>query len=76
MILKSAHNAEGAKKFVDYVLSKAGQAMVAKRLILPARTDVSAKRPGWNDLKIIDFDYVKAAAMAPETKKKFASIIR
>jgi iron(III) transport system substrate-binding protein len=76
MILKSARNPDAAKKFVDYVLSQAGQAMVAKRLILPARTDVAAKRPGWNDIKVIDFDYVKAAAMAPETKKKFADSIR
>ena len=76
MILKSTKNPDAAKKFVDYVLSKEGQTLVAKRLILPARTDVKAKRPGWDDLKIIDFDYVAAAKMAPETKKKFASIIR
>ncbi len=76
MIAKSSKNLDAAKMFVDFVLSKEGQQLVAKRLILPARTDVSAKRPGWNDLKIINFDYVAAAGEAAMTKKKFAEIVR
>ena len=76
MIAKSSENQDAAKKFVDYVLSREGQKHVAARLILPARTDVSADRPGWNDLKIIDFDYVAAAGEAAETKKMFADNTR
>jgi iron(III) transport system substrate-binding protein len=74
MIVKSSKNQAAAKKFVDFVLSTEGQTLVAARYILPARTDVKALRPGWNELKIIDFDYVQAARNAVETKKRFASI--
>jgi len=76
MIAKSSKHQTDAKKFVDFVLSKEGQQLVAKRLILPARTDVSADRPGWNDLNIIKFDYVAAAGEAAATKKKFAGIVK
>lgn len=75
MIAKSSKNQAAAKKFVDYVLSKEGQTLVAKRLILPARTDVKALRPGWKELKIINFDYVKAAGEAEVTKAKFAQSV-
>ena len=53
MILKSTKNAEDAKKFVDYVLSEDGQAMVADTYLMPARTDVEAKRPTINELKLL-----------------------
>lgn len=74
MILKSSKQAEIAKAFVDYVLSDAGQQLVAEQYILPARTDVAAKRPGWNELKIIDFDLKQAAEQATQTKSRFASV--
>lgn len=46
MILKSSRAADDARRFVDFVLSDAGQALVADTFLLPARTDVAAKRPG------------------------------
>ena len=76
MIAKTAKNQSSAKKFVDFVLSDAGQKLVAKRFILPARTDVKAKRPGWGELKLINFDYVAAAGKAAKTKKKFAKVAK
>ena len=51
MIMKSSKAADDAKKFIDYVLSKEGQARVAATFLIPARTDVEAKRPGIKDLK-------------------------
>lgn len=75
MIFKSSKNQEAAKQFVDFVLSDLGQQMVADTYILPARTDIQAKRPGWNELKIIDFDAKEAADMAAETQDKFAEIM-
>lgn len=75
MILKSTQHAELAKKFIDYVLSKEGQEMVAKTLILPARSDVKADRPGFSELKLIDFDMSAAAETAKVTRDKFAKII-
>ncbi|MBV7403155.1 ABC transporter substrate-binding protein [Enterobacter sp. ENT03] len=53
MILKTTQHADDAKAFVDYVLSPEGQAMVADAWLMPARTDVQAKRPLLNDLHIL-----------------------
>jgi iron(III) transport system substrate-binding protein len=53
MILKSARNVTGAQRFIDYMLSPEGQALVAKTLLIPARTDIPALRPGWNDIKVL-----------------------
>ncbi|SEG86145.1 ABC transporter substrate-binding protein [Marinobacterium lutimaris] len=75
MIMKSSQHQDAAKQFVDYLLSDEGQQLVAEQYILPARTDIQAKRPGWNDLKIIDFDAGEAAAQAAETQSKFAEIM-
>lgn len=75
MIMKSSKNQDAAKKFVDYVLSEEGQKLVAARLILPARSDISADRPGWSDMNIIEFDFVEAAANAADTKAKFKNAV-
>jgi len=71
MITKSSQHADLAKKFVDYVLSEEGQKLVAGRLILPARTDIKALRPGFDELKIIEVDYVQAAKDAEATRARF-----
>jgi iron(III) transport system substrate-binding protein len=53
MILSTAPNPEGARAFIDYVLSDEGQAMVAAVSLMPARADVPADRPLIADLKVI-----------------------
>ena len=53
MILKTARNVDGAQKFVDFMLSTQGQNLVAKTLMLPARTYIKALRPGWNYIKVL-----------------------
>ena len=53
MILKTSQHADDAKAFVDYVLSPEGQALVADAWLMPARSDVQAKRPLLNELKIL-----------------------
>jgi len=75
MIPKSAKNVEGAKAFIDFVLTPEGQEMVAAQFLLPSRTDVKAKRPGYDELSIIEFDQAKAAEEAAAAKEKFASIM-
>ena len=54
-ILRTAirQHADDAKAFVDYVLSPEGQAMVADAWLMPARSDVQAKRPLLDELKIL-----------------------
>ncbi|MDP2699530.1 ABC transporter substrate-binding protein [Thalassospira sp.] len=56
MILKSSKNQDAAKKFIDYVLSDKGQAMVAATYLMPARSDVAADRALISDLKILSVD--------------------
>lgn len=53
MILKSSKAQADARKFVDYVLSDAGQAAVAKTFLIPARTDVAAQRPALDSFKTL-----------------------
>lgn len=53
MIMRTARNPAAARQFIDYMLSVEGQRMVAKTYLLPARTDVAAQRPGWNDIKLL-----------------------
>jgi len=62
MILKSSAHQDAAKAFIDYVLSKEGQGLVAKANLLPARSDVGADRPLIADLKILSVD--------PSTKRE------
>lgn len=76
MIVKSSKNQPAAKAFVDFILSDQGQQLVADRYILPARTDIQAKRPGWDELTLIEFDMVSAANESASTKAKFAEIIK
>lgn len=73
MIFKWSKNPEAAKKFIDYVLSMEGQKMVAKTLMLPARTDVEAQRTGWNDLKLLP-ETEDSPAKREATLKKFKSV--
>lgn len=53
MILKSTPHEADAKAFVDYVLSPEGQKMVADAWLMPARSDVQAKRPLFTELKVL-----------------------
>ncbi|WP_437888555.1 ABC transporter substrate-binding protein [Phytobacter sp. V91] len=53
MILKTTPHEADAKAFVDYVLSPEGQKMVADAWLMPARTDVQAKRPLFTELKVL-----------------------
>lgn len=53
MILKSSKRPQEAKAFIDYVLSEEGQALVAETYLIPARSDVAARRPGVSELLLL-----------------------
>lgn len=53
MILQSSKHQDDARAFIDFVLSDAGQALVADTYLLPARTDVPAKRVGLDVIKVL-----------------------
>ena len=76
LIPKSANNPEGAKRFVDYVLSAEGQKLVADSYILPARNDVKPKRPPASDFSLIEFDRSVMARRNSEVRGRFSFLSR
>jgi iron(III) transport system substrate-binding protein len=73
MILNWSQNQDDAKAFVDYMLSDAGQAMVADTYLMRARTDVAAKRPGIAELTILPVDAQAIYSARAETLAEFAA---
>lgn len=71
MIFKSSKNQTDAKKFIDYVLSEAGQKEVAKVYLMPARSDIKADRPLMSDLKLLKTDAPSAYAKRDEILATF-----
>lgn len=70
MILKTSKNPDAAKRFIDYMLSDEGQKIVADVYLLPARTDIAAKRAGWSDIKLLAIEE-SAASKRAENLAKF-----
>jgi iron(III) transport system substrate-binding protein len=68
MILKSSKAQDDARKFVDFVLSPQGQARVAEAFLIPARQDITIKRPALTEIKLLpdagaDAQYASRAAL-------------
>ena len=74
MILNWSKKQDEAKKFVDYVLSDDGQAIVASQNLMPARADIKAERPLIADLKILPVDAEAVYGKRAETLADFAKI--
>ena len=74
MILNWSDNQDEAKQFIDYMLSDAGQAIVAETNLMPARTDVPANRALINDLTILPIDTEAVYAGREQTLASFAGI--
>lgn len=72
MILKSAKNPEGARAFIDFLLSDKAQELVAKAYLLPGRTDVKAEgRLGLDEIKTfsnLDWDAMMKTSDAAVAK--------
>jgi iron(III) transport system substrate-binding protein len=75
MIMKTSKNVAQAKQFIDYVLSDEGQKIVAGVYLLPARTDIAAKRAGWNDIKLLPADADATARKRAETLAQFKKVM-
>lgn len=60
-VQQGAPHREDAQKLVDFMLSEAGQNLVAKTFLIPARGDIRAQRPVPGDFKMLapDWDFVK-----------------
>lgn len=71
MILESSAQPEAAQQFVDFVLSDAGQELVAATWMMPARADIEGLRPGIDDLAVIEVDEHAVAARRDEIIARF-----
>ncbi len=74
MILNWSKNQNDAKAFIDYMLSDAGQAIVAGTNLMPSRTDIAANRPLINDLNILEIDAEAVYADRADTLARFGAI--
>jgi len=77
MIMKSAPNPVAAKAFADFILSDAGQKLVAKSFLLPARSDIAPdpSRKALEALHALPVDWSKAIATQTDTLTRFANEI-
>jgi len=71
MILGSTNQPEAAQQFVDFVLSDAGQELVAATWMMPARADIEGLRPGIDDLAVIEVDEDAVSARRDEIIARF-----
>jgi len=77
LILKSTKHAAEAKAFVDYAMSDAGQQLVAKALLIPARQDVApnAVWKGFDSVPTIKVDWQKLASEHDSVMSRFRTTI-
>ena len=81
-IFKNTPNLDAAKKFVDFVLSKEGQTIIAEEGTLPVRADVNAperyKLPTATEAmkRAMKIDYKAIMAEKEATIKKFTEIMQ
>jgi iron(III) transport system substrate-binding protein len=75
-ILASTQNADAAKAFVDFLISKQGQELALSQGYLPAHPDVAvpAGFPDRSTIKVMPFDAAKALAEAEVNTARFANI--
>lgn len=76
-ILSTAKNAEAAKAFVDFLLSKDGQEIAARMGYIPARADVAlpAGYPERSSIKVLGYDAAAALANDAANKEKFGTVM-
>jgi len=75
-MMKNAKNPDGAKAFIDYVLSDAGQRLVLKQGYLPADASLPVPEgfPPRDSIKLMPFDAAKALTDAKPNKKRFSDL--
>lgn len=75
-MMKNAKNPDGAKAFIDFVLSDEGQRLVLKQGYLPADPKLPAPQgfPARDSIKLMSFDPAKALADTDANKKRFADL--
>lgn len=75
MILASARNPDGARRFMDHMLSEDGQQRVARLFLMPARPEIPATRPTIAQIKILPFNEAEVAARRAEILARFRQVM-
>lgn len=75
-MMKGTKNPQGAKAFIDFVLSEAGQRLVLQQGYLPADATLPVPKgfPPRDSIKLLPFDAAKALAETEANKKRFADL--
>lgn len=77
-LVKGAKNRENAEKFINFVLSKEVQSMMAKEFgRRPVRTDTDAPEglPPMKDVKLVDYDFEWASTQKEQIMNKWKEVI-
>ncbi len=75
-MMKGAKNPDGAKAFIDFVLSEDGQKLVLAQGYLPADINLPVPKgfPPRDSIKLMPMDPAKALAETEANKKRFADL--
>ena len=75
-MMKGTKNPQGAKEFIDFILSDAGQKLVLQQGYLPADATLPVPKgfPPRDSIKLMPFDAAKALAETEANKKRFADL--
>ncbi len=75
-MMKGTKNPQGAKEFIDFVLSDAGQKLVLQQGYLPADATLPVPKgfPPRDSIKLMPFDAAKALAETEANKKNASPI--
>lgn len=74
MVFKSSKQQDEARQFVDYVLSEAGQQAVADAWLMPARSDVGARRPLFKELNVLSSEQAGTGTERSDTLQRFNAL--
>ncbi|MFJ8526947.1 ABC transporter substrate-binding protein [Bacillus sp. NPDC094106] len=76
-IMKDSNNVEGAKQFIDYLLSDEVQKLISNDYLLPGRKDIKAeKRPNVEGIPVLDIDWKTIQKEQDETGKQFKKVFQ
>lgn len=75
-MMEGSHNPEGAKAFIDFVLSDKGQSLVLEQGYLPADAHLPVPKgfPPRSSIKLLPFDAAQALADNEVNKQRFADL--
>ncbi|MGJ8546544.1 MAG: ABC transporter substrate-binding protein [Sulfitobacter sp.] len=75
-IMAGTEHMDAAQKFVDFLISEAGQELVVDMGYIPARNGIESPEgfPARADIKLMDFDPAKALADTDANKARFAEV--